>query len=1362
MKILRRILPLIALLFLQIHSHAAINRGCDYTIGSTTTANGFADCSAEIANLYGRAPIPTSSPTGTNTYAATSAPAVTTLVDGMSVWFDVPNTNSGASTFNLDALGATALVDASGTAIASGDLISGKRYQFTYKLSAIQWRVMGVLNAGGASAGLPYVTVGSVSGLTSERAITPDGTTITGTDGGANTTYGLSITTNGVSNTQLAQMPTLTIKGNNTGVLANAIDLTVAQLNTMINSTVAPVFANITAKPTTLSGYGIIDGQPLDSDLTALSANSTAGLWASTAVGSGAARTLTAPAAGITITNPAGTAGNPTFVLANDLAAYEGLAANGIVARTATDTAAVRTITGTANEITATNGDGVAGNPTLSIPAAVTFTGKTVTGGTFTTPTITLPGAGITFNGSTSGTTTLAATAAASGALTLPAATDTLIGKATTDALTNKTFNTAAIGNVFQINGTGITAVSGTGSVCLTTNCALTTPALGTPSALVLTNASGLPTTALTGQVTLAQLPTLGANTLLANATAGSAVPTALAVPSCSTSASALNYTTSTGFSCNAAVNAATLNGATMASPGAIGGTVAGSVAATTISATGQITSTLVTGTAPFSVASTTNVANLNASTLNGTTFAAPGTIGGTTPGLITGTTITANTGFVGPHNGTVGATTPNTVAATTISASGQITSTLATGTAPFSITSTTQVPNLYVARAALADTVTTNANLTGPVTSAGNATSVTANAITDTMLRQGTARTVIGRSANTTGNVADVAGAGADTYLSDDGATLAFRAVTNQSQNSALSGDISPAQITVDQNDYNPASLSTASVLRLSTDASRSVTGLQGGSDGRRIIIRNVGGFNIVLADQSISSTAANRFKFGVALTLGGGDSVELNYDSTDSRWYKVADTIQAASGSGEANTISSVGGGTSLVAGKVGVDLQVNSLAGEGLTLAGPTANLVTLKPAMRYVSKTATYTVVAADRGYTIEANTNAFTLNLTAAATLGDGFWFIAKNNNAFGVNALTIDPNAAETIDGVVTSTDYPGAERLVYSDGANWRSHLIQGGTFFTQATTNFIIPNNMNSARVIMQAGGGAGGSGRCDATSTTRNGGTGGGGGGRIERDLALADFGAFGATISAVAGAGGTGGVGVSTAATNGNVGTVGGNSTLALASGTISVFGGGPGVGGTAINGSGGSGGGTVSVGLVGTAASVIGGSPAVTAGANGLSGQGAGTFATSATPFPAAEWGGGGGGAGGIGTSGVGGNSLFAAGGGGGGGPITAGNVGVAGATGGATNKYNTVSGGGGATGGAATGAVGSAATATANSLKSGDGAGGGGSLGAGTTAGTGGAGIRGSGGGGGSSSITGTVSGAGGVGGTGFVAIVYK
>jgi hypothetical protein len=81
-------------------------------------------------------------------------------------------------------------------------------------------------------------------------------------------------------------------------------------------------------------------------------------------------RSLTAPAAGITITNPNGVADNPTFALANDLAAVEGLITNGIAVRTADDTWATRTITGSSglnDRIVVTNGDGVGGQPTIDL-----------------------------------------------------------------------------------------------------------------------------------------------------------------------------------------------------------------------------------------------------------------------------------------------------------------------------------------------------------------------------------------------------------------------------------------------------------------------------------------------------------------------------------------------------------------------------------------------------------------------------------------------------------------------------------------------------------------------------------------------------------------------------------------------------------------------------------------------------------------------------------------------------------------------------------------------------------------------------------------------------------------------------------
>lgn len=62
-----------------------------------------------------------------------------------------------------------------------------------------------------------------------------------------------------------------------------------------------------------------------------------------------------------------------------DLSAVAGLATAGLIARTGAGTAAARTITGTANQITVTNGDGVSGNPTLSIPSNAALPGSPTT-----------------------------------------------------------------------------------------------------------------------------------------------------------------------------------------------------------------------------------------------------------------------------------------------------------------------------------------------------------------------------------------------------------------------------------------------------------------------------------------------------------------------------------------------------------------------------------------------------------------------------------------------------------------------------------------------------------------------------------------------------------------------------------------------------------------------------------------------------------------------------------------------------------------------------------------------------------------------------------------------------------------------
>lgn len=71
------------------------------------------------------------------------------------------------------------------------------------------------------------------------------------------------------------------------------------------------------------------------------------------------------------ISTSAGVTDTLTVTLDATLAALSAFNTNGLIAQTAADTFAGRTITGTAAQITVANGDGVAGNPTLSFPADV-------------------------------------------------------------------------------------------------------------------------------------------------------------------------------------------------------------------------------------------------------------------------------------------------------------------------------------------------------------------------------------------------------------------------------------------------------------------------------------------------------------------------------------------------------------------------------------------------------------------------------------------------------------------------------------------------------------------------------------------------------------------------------------------------------------------------------------------------------------------------------------------------------------------------------------------------------------------------------------------------------------------------------
>lgn len=130
------------------------------------------------------------------------------------------------------------------------------------------------------------------------------------------------------------------------------------------------------------------------------------------------------------------------------------------------------------------------------------------------------------------------------------------------------------------------------------------------------------------------------------------------------------------------------------------------------------------------------------------------------------------------------------------------------------------------------------------------------------------------------------------------------------------------PYTITADQNDYDPRNLGVARVLRLTTDASRTFTGMKADKDVYRVVqITNVGNFDIVLSHNDTASKSIYRFAcpLGTDVTIGSAGSVTLWYDANSSNWRIVGYA-------GDVSGTSSGGSGATLADGDYG-DVTVSS---------------------------------------------------------------------------------------------------------------------------------------------------------------------------------------------------------------------------------------------------------------------------------------------------------------------------------------------------------------------------------------------------------------------------------------------------
>lgn len=183
-----------------------------------------------------------------------------------------------------------------------------------------------------------------------------------------------------------------------------------------------------------------------------------------------------------------------------------------------------------------------------------------------------------------------------------------------------------------------------------------------------------------------------------------------------------------------------------------------------------------------------------------------------------------------------------------------------------------------------------------------------------------------------------------------------------------------------------------------------------------------------------------------GISLSLPGASGTFLKSTGTGAPNFAAITLSGDVTGvlglvnGGTANNISSINGGSVYMTATV-MSVTAAGTSGQYLKSEGSAAPIwtSTLLGIVPIVSKTTTYTATVTDDVITATTG-SAWTLTLYAAS--GNAGRVLRIKKTSSDVNALTIDGNASETIDGSTTTTINTQYEEVtIICDGSNW--HIL-------------------------------------------------------------------------------------------------------------------------------------------------------------------------------------------------------------------------------------------------------------------------------------------------------------------------------